>query len=234
MRNVRPNYMRNQIAILLLLALTFQIAFGQRKAQDLKRFSADSISGIYIPKDLHDCFKQIDGFWSDSIKTQAKLQSEAYFSMSAHQGFGQWMRNNWQLWGGSRLSKYFNDKGVDHPDDMSGIILKSYHRYLTGKDINLNQQIEDSKTWWKENNNPTSDIFPNGEKDLEFNTKLFYRLKDGKSAIIHIQSNSNTDKVWVYVYHFGWKQLSMDELRQIRSSSLEKREETIRTLFGKQ
>lgn len=226
--------MRNQLSILLVLTLTFQIAFGQKNDQDLKRLSADSISGIYIPKDLNDCFKQIDGFWSDSTKVKVKLQSEAYFKTDAHMGFGRWMRNNWHLWGGSRLSNYFQDLGIDHPDDMSGIILTSYHRYLTGKEINLTQQIAYYQTWWKENSDPTADIYPNGEKDLEFRTKLVYKLKDGKMAILHIQTNSKTDKVWIYGYHLGWKQLSTDELRQIRSVSREKKEEAIRLLFEQQ
>lgn len=225
--------MRNQLSILLVLTLTFQIAFGQKNDRDLKLFNADSISGIYIPIDLNDCFKQIDGFWSDSTKMKVKLQSEDYFSVDAHMGFGMWMRNNWKLWGGSRLSKYFHDLGIDHPDDMSGIILRSYHRYLTGKELNLTQQIESSKTWWKEISKPSSDIYPNGEKDLEFTT-IFYKLKDGKNEILHIQSNSKTDRVWMYGYHLGWKQLSRDELIRIRSTPREKRDETIRSLLGQQ
>jgi hypothetical protein len=225
--------MRNQLTILLVFTLTFQIAFGQNKDQDLKRFSADTISGIYIPIDLDDCFKQIDGFWSDSTKIKVKLQGEDYFIVNTHHGFGLWIRNNWQLWSGSRLSKYFQNMGVDHPDDMSGIILTSYHRYLAGEEINLKQQIESSKTWWKEISKPSSDIYPNGEKDLEFTT-IFYKLKDGKNEILHIQSNSKTDKIWIYGYHLGWKQLSRDEVIQISSTPREKRDETIRLLLGQQ
>jgi hypothetical protein len=60
-----------------------------------------------------------------------------------------WIRNNWRLWGGSRLSKYFNDLGIFHPDDMSGIILNSYHRFLLGQDIKLDDQIDYYKDYWK-------------------------------------------------------------------------------------
>jgi len=59
---------------------------------------------------------------------------------------------DWQLWGGSRLSKFFNDRGIYHPDDMSGIILDSYHRYLTGKDIKLDEQIKFYQDYWKKPN----------------------------------------------------------------------------------
>jgi uncharacterized C2H2 Zn-finger protein len=59
------------------------------------------------------------------------------------------MRNNWQLWGGSRLSKYFNDKGIYHPDDMSGIILDSYHRNLNGQEIKLDEQVKYYQDYWE-------------------------------------------------------------------------------------
>jgi hypothetical protein len=120
--------------------------------EDSVRFTTDSLRGVYIPKDLDDCFKQIDSFWNDSTKQQVKLWTENEFSARAHHGFGMWMRNNWQLWGGSRLSKYFNNMGIYHPDDMSGIILDSYHRYLTGEDIKLEDQIKFYQDYWKKAN----------------------------------------------------------------------------------
>ena len=120
------------------------------RAEDEVRFTTDTLRGTYIPKDLEDCFKQIDGFWADSLKTEIKTWTEDEFSGRAHMGFGMWMRNNWQLWGGSRLSKYFNEMGIYHPDDMSGIILTSYHRRLTGKEIQLEEQIKYYQDYWEE------------------------------------------------------------------------------------
>lgn len=213
--------------------LPYQIIENKWAKEDSVRFTTDSLRGVYIPKDLEDCFKQIDTFWSDSTKMKVKQWTEDEFSGRAHMGFGMWMRNNWQLWGGSRLSKYFNEKGIYHPDDMSGIILDSYHRHLTGKQINLQQQIDYYNAYWKVNKVPSKDIYPKGEKKLEFNTKQVYNLKQGNiPACVHIQSNSKTDKVWIYDYHFGWKQLSQEELKKLKSTTYENREEIIRTLFG--
>jgi len=110
--------------------------------EDPVRFTTDRLSGIYIPKNLPDCFNQIDSFCSEEAKLKIRQLTENEFTGQSHFGFGMWMRNNWQLWGGSRLSKYFNDKGIYHPDDMSGIILKCYHRYLTGNEIKLEEQIK--------------------------------------------------------------------------------------------
>jgi len=143
--------------LVLILILTNQDLQAQEKKSKKEKeqeyfenIKKDSIDGIYIPTDLKDCFKQIDGFWVDSIKTQVREMTEDEFTSEAHFGFGMWMRNNWRLWGGSRLSKYFNDLGISHPDDMSGIILTSYHRYLSGKDIKLEEQISFYMAFWNQ------------------------------------------------------------------------------------
>ena len=117
--------------------------------KDKIKFVTDTINGVYIPKDLDDCFKQINSFWNDSTKIQVKNWKEDEFAGNAHFGFGMWMRNNWRLWGGSRLSKYFNDLGIYHPDDMSGIILDSYHRHLNNKEIKLEEQVKYYQDYWE-------------------------------------------------------------------------------------
>ena len=68
--------------------------------------------------------------------------SETEFTASAHFGMGLWIRNNWRLWSGSRLLKYFNELGIHHPDDMSSIILISYYRKLHNQDIGFKEQID--------------------------------------------------------------------------------------------
>ncbi len=117
--------------------------------KDKIKFTTDTINGIYIPKDLEDCFVQINSFWNESTKIQVKSWEEREFVGKVHLGFGMWMRNNWQLWGGSRLSKYFNDLGIYHPDDMSGIILESYHRHLNNKELKLEEQIKYYQDYWE-------------------------------------------------------------------------------------
>lgn len=130
----------------------YQVIEAKWAKEDSVRYTTDSLRGVYIPKDLEDCFKQINQFWSDSTKMKVKQLTEEEFSGRAHMHFGMWMRNNWQLWGGSRLSKFFNDMGVYHPDGISGIILDSYHRYLTGSDIKLEEQIKFYQDYWRKAN----------------------------------------------------------------------------------
>lgn len=121
----------------------------QIDAKNKIKYITDTINKKYIPKDLEDCFVQINTFWNDSIKVKVKNWEEEEFTGKAHLGFGMWMRNNWQLWGGSRLSKYFNDLNIYHPDDMSGIILVSYHRHLNNKEIRLEEQVKYYQNYWE-------------------------------------------------------------------------------------
>jgi hypothetical protein len=60
-----------------------------------------------------------------------------------------WLRNGWWLWHGSRLSQYFNKLGIQHPDDMSGIILASYYRRLRQQPLRVTDQIELYQTYWR-------------------------------------------------------------------------------------
>lgn len=64
-------------------------------------------------------------------------------------GLGLEIRNGWGLWKGSRLYHFFNTKGIFHPDDMSVIIRTSYYRNLKGIEIDLDKQILNYQTYWK-------------------------------------------------------------------------------------
>ncbi|WP_430613213.1 DUF6794 domain-containing protein [Flavobacterium sp. JP2137] len=144
----------------------------QKNAEEKNRikYLTDTINGIYIPKNLEDCFVQINSFWNDSIKIQVKNWGEKEFSGKVHLGFGMWMRNNWRLWGGSRLSKYFNDLGIYDPDDMSGIILDSYHRNLNNREIKLEEQIKYYQEYWE---NSKKEEFKRKQKEFSE-----YKLRD--------------------------------------------------------
>src|SRR6185436_3914447 len=109
----------------------------------------DTVDEDYIPTDLEDCFRQIDRLCHDSVKAKVRVLEENDFATRNHMSFGMWMRNNWGLWGGSRLAKWFNSIGIYHPDDMSGIILTSYHRYLNHREIDLDGQVKYYQAYWK-------------------------------------------------------------------------------------
>lgn len=98
-----------------------------------KRIVADSINGLYIPKNLEECFIELNKLLKPKdVEAIRNLKSKDEMSLY-HFGLGMWLRNNWGLWGGSRLQQYFIKKNIDHPDNMSGIILSYYYDWLHGK-----------------------------------------------------------------------------------------------------
>ena len=230
------NYMKTVLTTIftVIFTITFQFSFGQKLNEKIEKVKLDTIDGVYIPKNLEDCFLEIDKMLNDSLKTEFKKISEDDFTGKTHFGLGIWMRNNWSLWGSSRLSRYFNEKEIYHPDDMSGIILTSYHRKLTNKNIDLENQINYYKTYWKVAEEPKKKDYPKGVKKIEFNTKQHYTLKEnGSPALLHIQSNSKNEKTWIYDYHFGWKEIDKFEQKKLNETTYENREETIREIYGK-
>ena len=66
-----------------------------------------------------------------------------------HNSAGREIRNDWGLWDKkSPLHKEFNQIGIFHSDDMSGILLETAHRILNGQPIDLAGQVEMYKAYW--------------------------------------------------------------------------------------
>ena len=95
-----------------------------------KRIVADSINGLYIPQNLEECFIELNKILKPKDVETIKNLKDRNETISYHFGLGMWLRNNWGLWGGSRLQQYFFKKEIKHPDSMSGIILKFYYDWL--------------------------------------------------------------------------------------------------------
>jgi hypothetical protein len=106
-------------------------------------------TGVYIPKDLVDAFKELDRMLTPEFRREFGRLKESEVARH-HFDLGGWLRNQWGLWKGLRLAKWFNEKGIHHPDDMSGIILDSYWRKLNKRPIGLEAQIKSYKAYWQE------------------------------------------------------------------------------------
>ena len=141
------------IGLIVILCVTNSYSTAQGK-YDLTTHNEE----IYIPKNLDDAFDQLDQLLSsENIYTLKALQSEDDLARY-HFGLGLWMRNNWGLWRGSRLTKHFNDLGIYHPDDMSAIILVSYWRRLNNLPIKLEEQIKYYQDFWEKAANPDTSL----------------------------------------------------------------------------
>ena len=103
----------------------------------------------YTPEDLYDAINHLKKLLKPE-KIKAMKQGSEKDMIQYHFGLGIWMRNNWGLWGGSKLSEWFNSIGIHHPDDMSGIILDSLWRDLNDQPLHLREQVEYYKAYWKQ------------------------------------------------------------------------------------
>jgi len=146
-----PIRMKKSVLIIGIL-ISFNL-FGQVSTKkDLK----------YIPKNFDEALIQLDRIIADSTKTKIKSMEESDYVAQSHFTTGMWIRNNWlynrNLLGlivtKSDLRKDLTSKGLFHNDDMSVVILRSFHRQLNNVDINLDQQIKDIHQWHINMNNP--------------------------------------------------------------------------------
>ena len=204
-------YLNNQVIDTAKLLKPFQEIEEKREFEYERRFTADSLWGIYIPTDLNDCFIQLDKRLKDSLKNVIKGMSEREFGSKSHLGLGMWLRNNWKLWTGSRLSKYFNDMGVNGADNISGIILLSYHRHLTGKAIMLEKQIEDFKYDRKIFARPDSSLLPTSVLPEDYYMSRSYKKSGGEEGMLHFYTNGSTNEYWVYDYFNGWAKINTSD-----------------------
>jgi len=114
---------------------------------------------------------------------------------------------------------------------MSGIILRSYYRFLSGADRELDKQIEKYQHYYKITAIPHRDTYPEGVKRLTFGSRLHYKSEENGSGCIIVQLNVKDDHPWIYDYYFGWKKIDKDTLQK-PGDNPEKREMLLKELFG--
>jgi hypothetical protein len=136
-----------RVTIMLFVSLVLLCGCKATQREPVPAKIAVSQQEVYIPKDLDECFVQLEKLLKP--KDIEKMRSGTEQDMVLyHINAGMWMRNNWGLWRGSHLAKWFNTQGIWHPDDMSGIILDSFWRHLNNKPINLDQQVKSYQDYW--------------------------------------------------------------------------------------
>ncbi len=119
------------------------------------------------PKNLDDAFRLLKDMMGNNL-TQFKDTLEGNALAMTHFGLGMYLRNNWYLWWHMdnlpkpsdehnkdyplekpEIVKYFNEKlAIFHADDMSGIILTSFHRHLNDKPLDLEKQLKRYHDHW--------------------------------------------------------------------------------------
>ena len=106
-----------------------------------------------IPKELKFSFEYLNKNWdSKEIEIFKNItEKDTTTPRNYHFGIGMYLRNNLLRHNkkSEEITKFFNSLGIHHFDDMSSIILTSYHRYLNGENIELQSQVDKYLEYWK-------------------------------------------------------------------------------------
>lgn len=132
-----------------------------------QRIKMAQIDGVYIPKDLNDCFRELDKLMEQDVREKFMAFSDEEADKRTHGSLGMWIDHKWSLTEGSRLSHYFNQMRVPHPDYMVGIIITSYHRYLHKRDIKLKEQVEHFRKLWQTKQRANAKAMLKAKKDAK-------------------------------------------------------------------
>jgi len=186
-------------------------------------------------KNIDEAISELDKNISDSVKVEIQEMSEKEFIANSHFSIGKNMRNNWNLWKDSQLTNYFKNKGINHPDDMSSIILTSYYRYVTNQEIDLQNQIKYYKTYWKNSKKvyqsaklPPAKKQP--EKNLNFGYVKLYKNRNVSSRL-YFQTNSLNDSIWIYDNLYGWKKINKNLQSELQNT--DKTEDLLNKIYRK-
>ena len=137
-----------QIVIFILLVSPALLPAQPGKGKDPEiqkykwRLRQEILYGTYIPKDVNEVFMELNKKIDESSKNKFKALPEEEAASKLFFSLGRWMTHNWGLYEGSRLSKYLQDTGIHHPDDMVRFMIIAYHRSLNRKPLEIKELIQ--------------------------------------------------------------------------------------------
>jgi hypothetical protein len=136
----------NRLSVLLLFSLCFatatiaQVDTTKQRSEEEKyawRLRQEVLYGTYIPKDVNEVILELNKKIDATSKAKFAGVSENEAATRLFFSLGRWMTHNWSLYEGSRLSKYMQDLGIHHPDDMVRFFIIIYHRSLTKQPLEV-------------------------------------------------------------------------------------------------
>ncbi len=116
------------------------------------KYMKGSIENSLPPRNLTSALYALSKIVDHNTQRTIEEFGEECVSAKLHHTLGRHLRNEWGLWSGSKLQKWFKSKGVWHADDMSGIIITSYWRQHHGLPLRLPEQIKKYQDYWAKQN----------------------------------------------------------------------------------
>lgn len=125
----------DEMAEIIAYGLWLHLNSEKCELEDVNKFrrSMEGKAQDY-PKSLDECFQSLSNRLSDEELEQFRQTNENDIIVFFHFGLGSYIRSNLGLFCGvAPLTKFFIEKEVFHPDDMSSIILYGFWLYLNSK-----------------------------------------------------------------------------------------------------
>jgi len=130
------------LQIMLLLTLGFLTGCTDSSSETLDKNEiqiSETEKTNYLSKEFDGCdltspeetWKYWDVVLSSEDKDRVKTQTKTDLILF-HHGWGTGIRNELCLWKGGPLQKWFLDRDVSHPDEMSMILIELYWSKLNG------------------------------------------------------------------------------------------------------
>lgn len=140
------------------------------------------------PATLDEAILYFEKKWTDKQKESYKTLPEEKAVSESDLTLGIFIRSKW-LYNkkDQALLNEFLKLGIDEPHDMSRIILTSLHRKLNNQPLDIEDQVNDIKEYWK----PIRICQANADKLAEENFKKF-NVGDSISIFLDIDEKFNT------------------------------------------
>jgi len=169
-----------------------------------------------IPKELKFSFEYLNENWdSKEIEIFKNIsENDSTTPRNYHFGIGMYLRNNLlrDHEKSENLTTFFDSIGIHHYDDMSSIILTSYHRNLNKENIELQSQVDKYVEYWK----PIIDCEKNQKiKSVE----IYKRFKIGDTINVRMPVSENNSVV-DYPCDNGNLEWKFDESKDLKISGI--------------
>lgn len=102
------------------------------------------------PQTLDEALDLLEAHTPDDVKRAFAGAPEGDYAARCHFTGGMAMRNDWQLWDkDAPLSRWFQERGVEHGDDKSAIIYRAFWLRLNGREIDMAAEAAYYRDYWE-------------------------------------------------------------------------------------
>ncbi len=173
-----------------------------------------------VPKTLDETFTALECELTPSALREIRFSGEDDM-IRYHFGLGMWMRNNWGLWAGGPLAQHFGALGIDHPDNMSGVILGAVWRHANGLPVDLDADTRDHKESSRRSQPPDPARCPRCGHRMSLT--LSHAIAPGEGRV-HYGRCCAEQLVWAWNVDRGWYEPKGAELEEATRDLAEARD----------